>query len=259
MEAQERYRQTVHLDDGTCLSALVQPGEGPAFVLMPGSGGNAHSFDHFLPLLDPELALNVVLPDLRGQGESWPPPVPGMGRIEQFSDDVLRLIDSLGIGHFYVGGKSIGGMVAIDMLRVCPERIRGVISMEGFTHHTVLEEALGGDMFSTLTRAQLEEMRRAGKERRSRWTEEEREEFPKIWKRWQHGYELLLRTDKPVLEIWGDRGRPRPSLELMQIPERRNIEVHWIENTSHSFINERPEEVASIVNDFIRRVETGRV
>jgi len=44
----------------------------------------------------------------------------------------------------------------------------------------------------------------------------------------------------------------------MQIPERRNIEVHWIENTSHSFINERPEEVARIVNDFIRRVETGK-
>jgi pimeloyl-ACP methyl ester carboxylesterase len=251
----KRTRHTVQLDDGTCLSALVERGEGPTLALIPGSSGHAGSFDGFVPLLDPALELGVVLVDLRGQGESWPPPAPGMGTIEQLTGDVVRQIDSLGIDRFYVGGKSIGGMISIDVLRVCPERVLGVISMEGFTHHTVLDDAFGGDMFGTLSEARLAEMRRAAEERRSSWSDEEKEEWPRIWKRWQHGYDLLRQTDRPVLEMWGDRGRPTPSRELLQIPERENIELCWIRNASHSFIEEYPEETARIVSAFIQRIE----
>jgi pimeloyl-ACP methyl ester carboxylesterase len=127
--------------------------------------------------------------------------------------------------------------------------------MEGFTHHTVLDDAFGGDMFGTLSEARLAEMRRAAEERRSSWSDEEKEEWPRIWKRWQHGYDLLRQTDRPVLEMWGDRGRPTPSRELLQIPERENIELCWIRNASHSFIEEYPEETARIVSAFIQRIE----
>ncbi len=258
MSAQERYRKTIILSDGSTVSALVQPDTGPATVLVHGSGGTAESFDHFLPLLDPALRLSFILPDLRGRGESWPPPVPGAGRIEQFTDDILALLDAFGAGTFYVGGQSIGGMIAIDMLRVCPQAIRGVISMEGFTHHTVLDDAFDGDMFSTLPRAQLEAMHAEREKWLGRWTKEEQEEFSKIWKRWQHGFGLLSNTDRPVLEIWGDRGRPAPARHLLQIPERPNIQLHWMHNTCHSFLRERPREAADIVSDFVRRVEASR-
>lgn len=248
-------RREISLEDNTRLSAIVRPAEGATLVLIHGSSGSARSFDSFLPLLDPALHLSLVLPDLRGHGESWPPPAPGTGRIEQLTDDVLRQLDSLNIDTFYIGGQSIGGMIAIDSLRARPAAVRGVIPLEGFTHHTVLEEAFGGDMFSTLSDTSLAKMQEEKRERLANWTEEQLEEWPRIWQRWQHGYELLLHTDKPVLEVWGDRGRPRPSRQLLQIPDRNNIELHWVSHASHSLLYENPPEVARTVNSFICGLE----
>jgi pimeloyl-ACP methyl ester carboxylesterase len=232
---------------------LVEPAAGPVLVLLPGSSGDATGWDDLVGRLDPALELFVVRAELRGQGESWPPPAPETGRIETFSDDVVALLDALVIESFYVGGKSIGGMVSVDMLRVCPERILGVISMEGFTHHSVLDDAFGGDMFSTLNQQQQRELSEATERRRQRWTQAHKDEFNEIWKRWERGYEILSHTDKPVLEIWGDRGRERPSRKALQLPERDNIELTWIPGTSHAFISEAPDLSAQLINDFIRR------
>lgn len=247
--------QRVRLGDGAQLSALVQPrGKGPTLVLVHGSFGDAHAFDRLIPRLDPGLGLRLVLPILRGRGESWPPAAVGSG-IELFTDDVRQTLDALGIDSFYIGGHSLGGMVALDMLRVCPDRVRGVLAMEGWTHHTVPGGAFGGNVYGTLGDAQRAEVERQRAEISSRWTPEQRKDYPLIWTRWEHGREILARTDRPVLELWGDRGRPRPSLAQLQVPGRANIEVSWLQNVSHAFMDEAPEETARVLGDFIRRVE----
>jgi hypothetical protein len=76
--------------------------------------------------------------------------------------------------------------------------------------------------------------------------------FGSIWKRW-NGAEVLQTTNLPVLELYGDRAKPRPSQDLLGIPQRENIEVVWFEGASHSLLFERPREVAEQINRFIDR------
>jgi hypothetical protein len=51
----------------------------------------------------------------------------------------------------------------------------------------------------------------------------------------------------------GDVGE-RPDLGKLYIPERKNIEVRWVENASHPLLLEAPEEVAGLVNEFVSRI-----
>jgi len=64
----------------------------------------------------------VVTPDLRGFGES--DAVEGPYAMEIFADDMIELLDHLGIGQAVVGGMSMGGYVLFNLLERYPERIR---------------------------------------------------------------------------------------------------------------------------------------
>ena len=91
-----------------------------------------------------------------------------------------------------------------------------------------------------------------------RWNEEEVEEFRSYWRKWD-GYDFLKTTDIPILELYGDRGREKPSLDKLRIPARDNVKVQWMENASHNLQIECPREVAQACTDFITEVEgTGR-
>ena len=73
-----------------------------------------------------------------------------------------------------------------------------------------------------------------------RWSECQIDEFGQgIWTRWDC-YAFLRDTELPILELWGDRGRARPPLTSMAIPEKPSIEVCWVENASHHLPAERP-------------------
>lgn len=98
----------------------------------------------------------------------------------------------------------------------------GAIAIEGWTHHLVQNEAFGGTQ-TTLTPEQ-ESRRTANRERaKRRMTKEQFESFGTAWKRWD-GLPILETTPVPILEIWGDRGRPKADRTTMRIPQRPNIE-----------------------------------
>lgn len=237
--------------DGTKVTAQIRYGTGPVLVMIPGTWGNASTRGPLMAALDPELTvINVALP---GQDDNWPPPQ--HASIPEFSKDVLRLVDSLEIERFFVGGNSLGGMISVDMLRFGPDRIAGAIPLEGWTHYSVSKNAFGGNTSGTLTSEQEAFLERVHVELLSRWDSELRRRYSSMWREWD-GFAILSATEISVLEIWGDRGAPRPSLETMQIPDKPNIEVAWIEGCSHSLLVEAPEKLAGIINGFIRRVST---
>jgi len=238
-------RGYLKVDEGV-VSYLHRAGTGPALVLIPGSFSDAHQWDEMIP--DLPVSWRLVLVDLRGHGHSWPPP--GNGSIEQFGRDVAAVADQVGIRRFYAGGHSIGGMVALELGRAFPDRIQGIVSMEGWTHHQVIPEAFSGAVSSTLSAEQ--ENRRLADRRRvtGGWTDEQRRSFAQIYKRWD-GSEFLRNTPLPVLEIYGDRGKPRPPLTALRIPGRRNIEVQWLAGASHNMTIEWPHEVAGLIVRFI--------
>lgn len=62
----------------------------------------------------------VIAPDLRGFGESGAPAGPYSMSI--FADDIIGLLDHLGIGRAAIGGMSMGGYVLLNLLERHPGR-----------------------------------------------------------------------------------------------------------------------------------------
>ena len=234
---------------GAVISYFIRNAPGPTLVLIPGSFDPAAQWSDVIAGLDKRLRIEIV--ELRGHGGSWPPP--SRGTIPEFAKDVLAAVNHAGIRRFYVGGHSIGGMIAIEAAAEYPQRLDGVISVEGWTHYSVAQDAFQGQIRSTLSpalRARALELR---KPVTTRWTRDQMREFAEIWKHW-NGYQILERTRLPVLELWGDRGRPTPpSRVLMKIPDRPNIQLMWMHGASHVLPLERPAEVAAAIDSFIRR------
>jgi pimeloyl-ACP methyl ester carboxylesterase len=242
-------RKHIPTDEGD-ISYEIRRGAGPALVLIHGSFNDNRQWDALLPTLDPDLTL--VLIELRGHGASWPPPA--HGSIEQFAKDAVRAMEAENIRRFYVGGHSIGGMVALEIGRMAPYHVLGIISIEGWTNHHALTDAFGNNLRTTLTPE--EETRRLADRRRGtgNWTDEQRKTFAQIWRHWD-GYEFLQSTTLPIVEVYGDRGRAKPTLEQLKIPVRQNIQVQWIANGSHSLPLQAPGELAAIMNTFVRATQ----
>jgi 3-oxoadipate enol-lactonase len=68
----------------------------------------------------------ILVPDLRGHGET--PPSPGPYSMELLADDCIALLDAIGIkAPIVVGGLSMGGYVAFALYRRYPERVAALI------------------------------------------------------------------------------------------------------------------------------------
>ncbi len=92
-----------------------------------------HGFPLSSELYQPQrAALNnhfrILTPDLRGMGRSDAPS--GAYSVETYADDLVALLDHLGIGSAVVAGMSMGGYVLLSMLRRHPERVEGAIFID---------------------------------------------------------------------------------------------------------------------------------
>ena len=222
--------------------------EGP-LVLIPGSFDDRGVFARLIECLDDGMAVCVV--ELPGHGRSWPPAVDGS--IEGFAEQVVGVLEVLFDGPVCVGGHSIGGMVAIQVAGSAPERVAGVISLEGWTNHRAARAAFGGDMTGTLS-ARQEADRQARRARvTGRLSADQVSRFSRIWRKWDGG-PILAATRLPVLEIYGDRGRAVPTRAALGIPARGNVDLQVIAGASHYVHVERPHEVALACRRFLASV-----
>ena len=71
----------------------------------------------------PAAGFRLIAPDLRGFGESDAPD--GPYSIDLFADDLVALLDHLGIEKAVVGGMSMGGYVLFNLLERYPRRLSG--------------------------------------------------------------------------------------------------------------------------------------
>lgn len=219
--------------------------KGP-LVLIPGSFDDREVFVPLIDHLGDDVAVCVI--ELPGHGRSWPPAVDQS--IERFADLVMGVLDLLYDRPVYIAGHSIGGMVAIQVAGSAPERVAGVISLEGWTNHRAARAAFGGDMTGTLSGRQ-EADRQARRQRVTRrWSVDQVSGFSRIWRRWD-GAPILAATSLPVLEMYGDRGRAAPNRAALGIPARTNIDLQVIEGVSHYLHVERPDEVALACRRFL--------
>jgi pimeloyl-ACP methyl ester carboxylesterase len=67
----------------------------------------------------------VIAPDLRGYGETSV--VPGKTTLETFARDIVAFLDRLGLDEIVLGGLSMGGQIVMELHRLFPHRIRGLV------------------------------------------------------------------------------------------------------------------------------------
>ncbi|GIF16584.1 alpha/beta fold hydrolase [Actinoplanes teichomyceticus] len=104
-------------------------GIGPACVLVHG-----HPFDRSMwwPQVTSLTAAGyrVITADLRGYGRSTV--VPGLTTLETLARDTFALLDHLDVDEVVLAGLSMGGQIAMECLRLFPERIAGLVLADTF-------------------------------------------------------------------------------------------------------------------------------
>lgn len=98
----------------------VAEGDGDAVLLIHGGFGDRRMWDAQFPGLMP--GARMVRMDLRGFGASSFPKDAYVA-----SDDVLAVLDALGIAKAHVVGNSMGGALAIDFVLAHPERVASIV------------------------------------------------------------------------------------------------------------------------------------
>ena len=109
-------------ENGTDLFVQDQ-GQGAPVILLHGFPLDHRMWEEQVKGLSPHF--RVITPDFRGMGQSSLP-LSAMS-LEQYAQDVLSLMDELGIEKATLGGFSMGGYVAFSLLRLAPERFSALI------------------------------------------------------------------------------------------------------------------------------------
>jgi 3-oxoadipate enol-lactonase len=105
--------------DGGALHGEVV-GAGDAVVLLHAGPVDSRVWDRVLA--DLAATHRVVRYDARGSGRSSQPRAPF-----SFVDDLVAVLDYLGIARAVLVGQSLGGMVTIDAALAHPERVGGLV------------------------------------------------------------------------------------------------------------------------------------
>jgi len=102
--------------------AYERRGRGKPLLLLHGYPLDHTIWDAVVPLLEHDF--DLILPDLRGFGESEAPRTPYL--LTDMAADLAALLDALGIERAAVAGHSMGGYIALAFARAWPQRLRGL-------------------------------------------------------------------------------------------------------------------------------------
>lgn len=92
-------------------------GEGEPVVLVEGFGANRKFWNNLLPLMDGYMCITL---DNRGFGDTE---YEGSFTIDDMADDIIALMDHLGIGRFHAIGWSMGSLILQSMSLRYPDRM----------------------------------------------------------------------------------------------------------------------------------------
>lgn len=118
-------------------TAFDECGQGPAIVLVHGLGLARWMWRGQVPELSERF--NVVSYDLIGHGET--PALTTKVTLNDFADQLLELVDHLGVRQCAVIGFSIGGLIVRQFARAHPDRVWALVIANSAHRRTGAERA----------------------------------------------------------------------------------------------------------------------
>lgn len=123
MSFQDRF---YHSADGLKLYYRdYEDGPGVPVLCMHGLTRNSKDFEDLAPRL--AARRRVLVPDIRGRGRSDYDPEYMNYHPGTYVDDMWRLLDEAGVPRAVLIGTSMGGLMAMVMTAMSPERVAGVV------------------------------------------------------------------------------------------------------------------------------------
>ena len=94
----------------------------PALVMIHGWPESSYCWIPLIPFLEKDFFL--ILPDLRGLGDSERTPDKKWYYKDELAKDMVEIIDSMGIDSFFLTGHDWGGTVAQEIAFSYPKRVK---------------------------------------------------------------------------------------------------------------------------------------
>lgn len=236
-------------------------------ILLHGYSDSWHSFSPVIPLLESRYRLLAL--DQRGHGAS-DQPASGYA-LRDLAEDVVALMDELGIRRATIVGHSMGSLVAQQVGLIAPERVERLVLIGSGTQlgrmndrdafaeavnaltDPVSLEFIRGFQESTIHHPVPPAFLDSAIGESTRLT-------ARVWKALLEGMlsappaDGLDRKGIPTLLVWGDRDSVFPAENrdalAARLPEAERLDY---EETGHAVHWERPERFAEDLHDFIRR------
>ena len=112
-------------------------GSGAPIILIHGVGADLEMWEPVAERLAP--LHDVVRYDMLGHGASAKPP--GPYRLDDFVDQLRRLVDGLGFERFVLAGFSMGGLVAQGFALAAPARVERLVLLNTVFDRSAQERA----------------------------------------------------------------------------------------------------------------------
>lgn len=122
------------------------PADGPVVVLLHGFPYSSHSYDEVTPLVAAK-GNRVIVPDLRGYGGTnfLFDITTRSGEQAALGKDLLDLMDALTIERAVLAGYDWGGRAACVVSAMWPERVRSLVSCNGYNIQNIAASATPAD------------------------------------------------------------------------------------------------------------------
>lgn len=250
---------------GVRLSFTDTGGRGVPVVFVHAATGSSRVWEYQVPAFT-SAGYRVITYDRRGFGRSTP--VPGGPQPGTGADDLLGLVDHLGIDRFHLVGTAAGGIVALDFAVSFPQRVRSLVvanSIGGVQDDDYLEmgRRLRPPQFNALppdVRELGPSYRAANPSGTARWLELEKQSRPEGTQpptqtfRNRLTFSLLETLAVPTLLMTGDADLYSPPAVLRLFAARiKGSQSVVAPEAGHSIYWEQPDLFNRRVLEFIRR------
>lgn len=222
----------------------------------------------------------VIVPDMWGHGGSDPLP-PNTHNLADLADQMVELLDQLGIARCVVAGSSMGGMWAAHLAARAPQRIAGLVILnsslaaeppaqrgayaamldqvaaDGFVSDGIADRIIPL-FFAPEVESRTPELPHELRRRLARFTPEALRQsivpLGRIIFDRPNALDILWEIEAPALIVTGKEDRARPPLESSAMAGLLNCKQIEITACGHTATLEQPGQVTTALLDFLERL-----